>query len=78
MSTWHRFHLNESVKAMAISDNRRFFVRIREPYGQNRQPLEFYRWNLRDAQEAADRVVQAYYPHDCDNESCDVWRKMDD
>jgi hypothetical protein len=77
MSTWHRFHLNESVKALAIPDNRRFFVRVREPQGQNRQPLEFYRWNLRDAQEAADRVVQAYYPHECDDEICGVWRKFD-
>ncbi|HKZ80791.1 MAG TPA: hypothetical protein VJ124_21135 [Pyrinomonadaceae bacterium] len=77
MSTWQRFHLNESVKALTISDNQRFFIRIREPHGENRHPLEFYRWNLREAQEAADRVVQAYYPHECDNETCGVWRKID-
>jgi hypothetical protein len=75
MSTWHRFHLNETIKAMAISDNRRFFVHVREPEGEKRNPLEFYRWKLRDAQEAADKVVQAYYPHECDEQMCGVWRK---
>ena len=78
MSDWHRFHLNESIKAMAISDNRRFFIHIREPFGENRHPVEFYRWRLQEAQEAADKVVQAYYPHECDERSCDVWRKSDD
>jgi hypothetical protein len=78
MSTWHRFHLNETLKALAITDNNRVFVRLREPPGESRHPMEFYRWNLRDAQEAADRVVQAYYPHLCDEEICDVWRKADD
>lgn len=77
MSHWQRFHLNETLKAMATSDNNRFFVHFREPAGENRNPLEFYRWNLKDAQEAADRVVQAYYPHECDDEICDVWRKSD-
>jgi hypothetical protein len=77
VSTWHRFHLNETLKALAISDNNRFFVRLREPPGESRHPLEFYRWNLRDAQEAADRVVQAYYPHECDEQICGAWRKTD-
>jgi hypothetical protein len=77
VSTWHRFHLNETLKALAISDNNRFFVRLREPPGESRHPLEFYRWNLRDAQEAADRVVQAYYPHECDEQICGVWWKSD-
>ena len=77
MSTWHRFHLNESLKALAISDNNRFFVSLREPPGESRHPLEFYRWNLRDAQEAADRIVQAYYPHECDEQICGAWRKTD-
>ncbi len=78
MSTWHRFHLGETVKAMATSDNHRFFVHVREPPGENRNPLQFYRWGLREAQEAADHVVQAYYPHECDEESCGTWRKSDD
>ena len=78
MSTWHRFHLSESVKATAVSDTHRFFVHIREPPGEDRRPVEFYRWTLRDAQEAADRVVQAYYPHECDTELCGGWRKSDD
>lgn len=77
MSTWHRFHLKDTLKALAISDNNRFFVRLREPPGESRHPLEFYRWNLRDAQEAADRIVQAYYPHECDEQICGLWRKSD-
>ena len=75
MSSWHRFHLNESVKAMAISDQRRFFVCVREPEGEQLRPLEFYRWKLSEAQEAADRVVQAYYPHECDLLTCGAWQK---
>lgn len=78
MSAWHRFHLSETIKAMAIPDNKRFFVHIREPAGEHRNPVEFYRWTLRDAQEAADKVVQAYYPHECDGQLCDRWRKSDD
>lgn len=77
MSTWHRFHQDQTIKAMATSDNNRFIVSVREPPDENRNPLTFYRWNLRDAQEAADRVVQAYYPHDCSDEICDVWRKSE-
>ena len=77
MSTWYRFHLDETIKAMAISDSRRFFVRVREPEGQHRNPLEFYRWHLKDAQEAADRVVHLYYPHECNDQTCGTWRKSD-
>jgi hypothetical protein len=77
VSTWYRLHLNETLKALAISDNNRFFVTVREPPGEHRNPLEFYRWKLAEAQEAADRVVQAYYPHECDDDLCDVWRKLD-
>jgi len=76
MSTWRRFHLNETVKAMATSDNSRFLVQIREPEGENRHPLEFYRWKLREAQDAGDRVVQLYYPHQCDVVTCGAWRKL--
>ena len=76
MSTWQRFHLSETLKAMATSDNGRFFVQLREPAGESRNPIEFYRWNLADARNAGDRLVQAYYPHDCD-ESCGNWFKLD-
>ena len=77
MSTWRRFHLEDSIKALATSENHRFFVQLREPPGANRQPIEFYRWNLADAKLAADRLVQAYYPHDCSDESCGEWRNLD-
>lgn len=60
---------------MAISDQRRFFVCVREPHGEHRQPLEFYRWKLDEAKEAADKVVQAYYPHECDAQVCGRWEK---
>jgi len=77
MSIWRRFHQNETITAMAISDNRRFFARVREPQRENRRPLEFCRWRLQDAQDAADRVVQLYYPHECDEQTCGTWRKSD-
>lgn len=76
MSNWHRYHQNDTIKAMATSDNQRFFVHFREPEGESRKPLEFYRWTLKDAQEAADEIVQAYYPHVCDD-SCGIWQKQD-
>jgi hypothetical protein len=78
MSAWHRFHLNETIKAIAVPDNKRFFIHIREPPGESRNPIEFYRWTLREAQEAADKIVQAYYPHECDGQICGMWRKSDD
>ena len=77
MSAWCRFHLDETVKAMAIPENNRFLVHMREPPGGNRYPVDFYRSNLQGAQEAADRLVQEYYPHECDEERCGEWRKYD-
>ena len=77
MSTWRRFHLDETIKAMAVSDSARFFVYVREPAGANRQPRDCYRSSLRDAQETADRIVQAYYPHECDEQVCDRWQRLD-
>jgi len=77
MSTWERFHLNDTVKAMATSENHRFFIQIREPPGEHRNPIEFYRWTLKDAQEAADRILHAYYPHECDEQICGSWRRSD-
>ena len=78
MSTWRRLHLNETVKAMAMSDRTRFFVCVREPVGENRHPLECYRSALSSAQETADRIVQAYYPHECDEQKCGAWHRLDD
>ncbi|HKE55697.1 MAG TPA: hypothetical protein VKB46_03310 [Pyrinomonadaceae bacterium] len=77
MSTWQRYHLSDTVKALATSDNHRFFIQVREPPGEQRHPLECYRWTLREAQDSADRIVNAYYPHDCDEETCGVWRKFE-
>ena len=69
--------MEESLKALATPDNHRFFIQLKEPPGEHRNPIEFYRWTLKDAQEAADRIVQAYYPHDCDLELCGVWKKFE-
>jgi len=77
MSHWQRFHLEETIKAMATPDNHRFFIQVREPPGQHRKPIEFYRWTLKQAQEAADRIVQAYYPHECEENTCGNWKKLD-
>jgi hypothetical protein len=78
MSTWRRPHLNEAVKAMAMSDRTRFFVCVREPVVENRQPLECYRSILSSAQETADGIVQAYYPHEFDERTCGAWHKLGD
>jgi hypothetical protein len=78
MSEWRRFHMDETITAMAIPETRRFLVHVREPPGEHRNPIEFYRWNLQDAKEAADRLVQAYYPHDCVEHRCGRWRKSHD
>ena len=78
MSSWQRFHLEDKLKAMAVPDVNRFLVKLREPPGENRQPIEFYRWHLKDAQDAADRLVQAYYPHECSDHRCGQWRKVDE
>ena len=77
MSTWRRYHLNETVTAVATPDNRRFFVHLREPAGETRHPIEFYRWTLPEAQTGADQLVEAYYPHDCDAGKCGPWSKSD-
>ena len=77
MSYWERLHLDDTVKALATPDNHRFFIQIREPVGESRNPIEFFRWTLTEAQDAADRIVQAYYPHHCDTESCGTWQKVD-
>jgi hypothetical protein len=69
--------MEETLKALATQDTRRFFIQVKEPSGHHRNPIEFYRWTLREAQDAADRIVQAYYPHDCEVESCGVWKKFD-
>ena len=76
MNEWHRFHLDETITAMAVPHDHRFLIRMREPVGESRQPIEFYRGTLKEAQRAADRLVQAYYPHDCDEVKCGEWRKI--
>ena len=75
MSTWRRFHLNETVKALATSDRTRFFVYVREPANENRQTRTCYRSNLEDAQETADGIVQGYFPHECNDEICGSWHR---
>jgi hypothetical protein len=76
MSEWHCPHLDDTLTAMAISDRGRFLVRLREPPGEHRNPIEFHRWTLDDARRAADRLVQAYYPHDCSAHGCGAWYKL--
>jgi hypothetical protein len=75
MSEWHCFHLDETITAMVVPENGRFLVRLREPAGESRNPIEFYRGNLKEAQRAADKLVQAYYPHQCSEDTCGQWRK---
>lgn len=77
MSEWHCFHLDETITALVTSENTRFLVRIREPEGESRNPIDFYRGTLKEAQRAADRLVQAYYPHQCDEHTCGRWQKGD-
>jgi hypothetical protein len=77
MSNWRRFHLNETIKALATSDNTRFFVQVREPVGENRQPRACYRSTLESAQETADGIVQSYYPHECNDATCGSWHRSD-
>ena len=76
MSEWRCYHLDETLTAMATSDNGRFLVRLREPPGEARHPIEFHRLTLKEALKAADRLVQAYYPHDCQEHGCGEWRKL--
>lgn len=75
MGAWRRFHLNERISAMAIPELGRFLVKVYEPEGEKRNPREYYCSNLKDAQSGADRVVQEYYPHDCDEQRCGNWEK---
>ena len=76
MSEWHCLHLDDTLTAMAISDGPRFLVRLREPPGERRNAIEFHRGTLAEARRAADRLVQAYYPHDCREHGCGEWRKL--
>jgi hypothetical protein len=78
MGEWHRSHLDETVTAFATPEQGRFVVNLHEPPGGSRPPFEFYRSNLHEAQRAADRLVQAYYPHDCAERRCGEWRKSPD
>ncbi len=75
MSVWYRFHQDESTKSLATFDGHRFFIQIREPPGEQRRPIEFFRGSLATAREAADRIVQAYYPHECSDGTCGGWQK---
>jgi hypothetical protein len=76
MSVWHCSHLDDTLTAMATADRGRFLVRLREPPGQHRHPVEFHRWTLKDAKQAADKLVQAYYPHDCREHGCGEWEEV--
>jgi len=75
VSIWLRHHLGETVTATAAAEGRRFLVHVREPAGESRRPIDCFRWNLKDAQAAADELVQAYYPHECGGPGCGSWRK---
>ena len=77
MSYWQRLHSEESIKTLATPENQRFLIQVREPVGENRKPIRFYRWTLEEAQEAADQIVQEYYPHECEEGSCGPWKKLD-
>jgi hypothetical protein len=78
MNEWHCLHLNDTITAIVIPENGRFLVKMREPPGGNRQPIEFYRGTLKLAQRAAERLVQMYYPHDCGSNGCGQWLKSYD
>lgn len=78
MGIWLRHHIDETVTATAAPEGGRFLVHLRESAGVSRHPVDCYRWNLRDAQAAADGLVQAYYPHECDGRSCGAWERADE
>lgn len=77
MSHWRRFHLDETITALAVPEQERFLIRVLEPPGEKRNPVSFYRSNLENAREAADRLVQEYYPHECNEHLCGEWRKAE-
>ena len=77
MSHWQRLHSGETIKAIATPDSHRFLIQVREPVGEKRNPIKFYRWTLEEAQEAADQIVQEYYPHECEEGNCGTWKKLD-
>jgi hypothetical protein len=66
------------VTATAASEGVRFLVHVREPDEMGRRPVDFFRWNLKDAQVAADRLVRAYYPHECDAQTCGSWHRAEE
>jgi len=68
--------MDDTLVAFVTADLSRYLVRLKEPEGERRNPVEFYRWTLRDARKAADRLVQAYYPHDCADCSCGEWEEL--
>ena len=78
MSIWLRHHLDDTVTATAAPEGVRFLVHVREPTEVGRHPIDCYRWTLKDAQAAADRLVQAYYPHECDEHGCGSWRRCEE
>lgn len=75
MCEWYCFHLDETITAIIIPEGNRFFVRMREPAGENRNPIEFYRGTLKEAQRASERLVQMYYPHNCLEHGCGEWHR---
>lgn len=77
MGVWLRHHMGETITATAAPEGRRFLVHVREPAGMSRRPIDCFRWNLKDAQVAADGLVQAYYPHECDGRSCGDWQRSE-
>lgn len=79
MAIWLRQHLDETVTATAAPEGSRFLVHVRgEPAGKGRRPLDSSRWSLKEAQAAADELVQAHYPHECDGRGCGSWHKSEE
>lgn len=77
MSEWRCFHLDDTITAMVSMEMLgRYLVRMREPFDATRHPIEFYRGNLNEAFRAADKLIQAYYPHACDEATCGDWHKL--
>ena len=76
MGTWLRHHLDETVTATASPEGTRLLVRVRGPARlSRRRPLDCFRRSVKGAKAAADELVQAYYPHDCDGARCGPWRR---